>query len=173
MDDVSGLSNKSNDFGNFLTASRKFGNSLVILFGYILNIFPGSIQLFSISNFLSANCNCEEFNYIAARDLWLNRLYLEISNPKEKVCLTIDCRHLNSSGPAKYRTTAENDIEQLRYFNQRKKEKVFHKYFAKRIRTNNSNVIFQIDSLVDTSKNDEIKIFIAVSELKALTKKKW
>ena len=60
MDDVSGLADKSQDFSNFLTVSRKYGFSCVYVFHTIypgrrnwemimsqthfLNIFPGSIH---------------------------------------------------------------------------------------------------------------------------------
>ena len=129
MDNVSGLADKSNIFGSFLTVSIKFGYICIYLFlilylskfnwqmiisqTKILNIFLGAIQLSSISKILSVNCNHETFNYIPARDLWLNRLYLEISNSREKKCLKIDCRNFNSSDPAKYRTNAKSDVEQF------------------------------------------------------------
>ena len=70
------------------------------------NIFLWAIQLGSIEKILSSNCNRETFNYVPSRDLWINRLYFEISN-EQLGCLTIDCR---SSGPAKYRTNANNNL---------------------------------------------------------------
>ena len=75
----------------------------------IFNIFPGSIQISSIPKILSTNCNRYTFDYLPNRDLWLNRLYFEISNSNKKECLTIDCRNFNSIGPSKYRTSAESD----------------------------------------------------------------
>ena len=84
---------------------------MIIFQTKIFNIFPGSIQLSSISKTLSANCNRETFDYVPVRDLWLNRLYFEISNSREKICLTTDCRNSNSSGSAKYRTNAESNVE--------------------------------------------------------------
>ena len=60
MDDVSGLADKSQDFSNFLTVSRKYGFSCVYVFHtiypgrqnwemimsqtHIFNFFPGSIH---------------------------------------------------------------------------------------------------------------------------------
>ena len=60
MDDVSGLADKSQEFSNFLTVSRKFGFSCVYVFHtiypgrqnwemimsqtHIFNFFPGSIH---------------------------------------------------------------------------------------------------------------------------------
>ena len=93
---------------------------MIIFLTKIFNIFSGSIQISSILKILSAICNRETFNYIPVRDLWLKRLYFEISNSSEKICLTIDCRSFSSSGPAKYRTNAKSNTEQFCYINKKK-----------------------------------------------------
>ena len=49
-----------------------------------------------------------------------------------------------------------------------KKDKLFNICFAKRIDSNHLN-IFQIDSVINTSKSGEVKLFKAISELKNLT----
>ena len=65
MEDVSGLVDKSTEFGNFLTAARKFNFTVVYVFHTmypskqnwqmiisqtkILKIFPGSIQVSAVS----------------------------------------------------------------------------------------------------------------------------
>lgn len=54
-----------------------------------------------------------------------------------------------------------------------KKDKFYNKVLGKRISPDNSYVIFQIDSLADTSKNEQIKLFEAVNKLKYLSEKKW
>ena len=72
MDEVSGLADKSNKFGNFLTVARKFNFTVVYVFhtmypskqnwqmiisqSKIFNIFPGSIQVSAISKILTTNC---------------------------------------------------------------------------------------------------------------------
>ena len=114
MDNVSGLADKSNDFSNFLTVSRKFGYICLYIFHIIypaksiwqmilsqtkiFNIFPSSIQLGNILKILTNNCDRDTINYIPARDLWINRLYFSLSNESKYSCLTIDCRQ---AGPAK------------------------------------------------------------------------
>ena len=60
----------------------------------IFNIFPGSIQVSAISKILTTNCKRCTYEYITARELWLNRLYFEISNSNKKECLTLDCGSL-------------------------------------------------------------------------------
>ena len=137
MDDVSGLADRSDDFGSFLTLAKKFNFTCVYVFHImypsklnwqmiilrtkIFNMFPGSIKIFSISKILSTNCNRYTFDYIPNRDLWLNRLYFEISNSNKKDCLTIDSRNFYSIGPSKYRTSVEKDKQQICYYNLNKK----------------------------------------------------
>ena len=97
MDNLSGLAGKSNYFVNFLTVARKFNFTVVYVFHTMypskqnwqmiisqtktFNIFPGSIQVSAISKILMTNCKRHTYQYIPMRELWLNRLYFEISNP--------------------------------------------------------------------------------------------
>ena len=75
----------------------------------IFNIFPGSIQASSIVKILSSFCSRYKYNYIPNRNLWINRLYYDISNSSEKQCLTIDTRDVNDLGPAKFRTRVDRN----------------------------------------------------------------
>ena len=86
----------------------------------IFNIFPGSIQASSIVKILSSFCSRYKYNYIPNRNLWINRLYYDISNSSEKQCLTIDTRDINDLGPAKFRTRADSNQEQICYYNRNK-----------------------------------------------------
>ena len=129
MDNVSGLADKSEEFANFLIVSRKFGLTCVSIFHTIyptrqnwqmilsqtktFNIFPGSVQVSSITKILSSFCSRYKYNYIPNRDFWTNRLYFDISNSSKKQCLTIDNRDVNDLGPAKFRTQADNNREQI------------------------------------------------------------
>ena len=85
---------------------------------------------------LTNNCNRETINYTPPRDLWLNKLYFFISNEQKNSGLTMDCRN---SGPAKYRTNADNDFEQFCYYAQKKKDRLYNKFLAKRIDKDNKN----------------------------------
>ena len=81
--------------------------------------------------------------------------------------MTIDCR---KSGPAKYRTKPDNDLEQFCYFYQNKKDRLFKKNFlAKRVDGNNNCLVFKIDSVINTTKNGKTKIYRATQQLKQLT----
>ena len=43
--------------------------------------------------------------------MWINRLYIDISNSSKKLCLTIDTGGVNDLGPAKCRTQADSNQE--------------------------------------------------------------
>ena len=132
----------------------------------IFNIFPSSIQLGNILKTLTNNCDRDTINYIPTRDLWINRLYFSLSNEPKYSFLTIDCR---KSGPAKYRTKADNNFEQFCYFYQNRKDRLFNKFLATTVEENNNSLVFKIDSVINTMKNGETKIYGAIQELKHLT----
>ena len=80
MDDVSGLADKSEEFSNFLTASRKYGFSCLYVFHtiypgrqswemimsqtYIFNFFPGSIHSSRILKTLSLFASQQKNKYL-------------------------------------------------------------------------------------------------------------
>ena len=185
MDNVSGLADKSNDFSNFLTVSRKFGYICLYIFHIIyptksiwqmilsqtkiFNIFLLSIQLGNILKISTNKCSRDTTNYIPARGLWINRLDFSLSNESKYSCLTIDYR---KSGPAKYRTKADNNFEQFCYFHQNKKDRLFNTFLAKRVEENNNSLVFKIDSVTNTTKNGETKIYRTIQELKSFDKSK-
>ena len=149
MDDVSGLADKSEEFSNFLTVSRKYGFSCVYVFHTIypvrqswemimsqthfLNFFPGSIHSGRILKTLSLFASRQKHTYLPNSQVWLNKLYFQISNSNEKKCLTINTRDLNDLGPGKFRTSAENSLEQDCYFNRNNTDARFKSYVAKRV----------------------------------------
>ena len=183
MEDVLGLADKSNYFSNFLTVSQKFDYICLYIFHIIyptksiwqmilsqtkiFNIFPYSIQLGNMLKILINNCDRETIRYIPARDLWINRLYFSLLNESKYSYLTIDCR---KAGLAKYRTNANSNLEQFCYFGQNKKDRLFNKLLAQRVDTGDNSLIFQIDSVINITKNSETKIFKPVEELKSLAK---
>ena len=108
MDDVSGLADKSEDFSNFLTVSRKYGFSCVYVFHtiypgrqgwemimsqtHIFNFFPGPVHSSRILKTLTVFASRQKNTYLPNQQVWLNKLYFKISNSKEKKCLKIDTR---------------------------------------------------------------------------------
>ena len=99
---------------------------------HIFNFFPGSIHSSRILKTLSLFASRQKNTYLPNQQIWLNRLYFQISNSKEKKCLTIDTREVNELGPGKFRTSADNGQEQTCYFNRNKSDSHFNSYTAKR-----------------------------------------
>ena len=145
MNNVSGLADKSDKFANFLTVSRKYRRTCVYIFHTIyptrqhwqiillqtkiFNFFPGSIQAAAIIRILFSFASGYKYTYIPHGDLWINCLYLEISNSTQKQCLTIDTRDINDLGPVKFRTQADSDTEQICYYNRNKKDTSFNSFW--------------------------------------------
>ena len=114
MEDVAGLADKSNDFANFLKVRQKFGYICLYIFHIIYptksiwqiilpqtkisNIFLPTIQLGNILKILTNNCDRKTISYI--RDLWINRLYLSLSNESKYSAwpLTAENQALQSIG---------------------------------------------------------------------------
>ena len=108
MDDVSGLADRSNKFSDFLMVSRKYGFSCLYVFHtiypgrqnwemimsqtHIFNFFPGSIHNSRILKTLSLFASWQKNTYLPNKNVWLNKLYFQISNSQEKKCLTIDTK---------------------------------------------------------------------------------
>ena len=173
MDNVSGLADKSEEFSNFLTVSRKFGFTCIYIFHTIyptrnnwqmilsqtkiFNIFPGSMQTLSVIK-ISSYCNRYTYDYIPHRDLRLNWLYFDISNSNKKQYLTIDAKDVNNLGSAKLRTRAGNNNEQVYYYNQHKKEKRHSCSLTLRKQTTTIKIKlnnFSIINLIDKSNKKE------------------
>ena len=89
---------------------------------HILNFFPGSIHNSKILKTLSLFANCQKNTYLPNRQVWLNKLYYEISNSRETKCLTVDTRDINEFGPGKFRTSAEDGKQQTI-------NKIFQKFY--------------------------------------------
>ena len=97
IDDVSGLADKSEEFSNFLTVSRKYGFSCLYVFHtiypgrqswemimsqtHIFSFFPGSIHSSTILKTLSLFASRQKNTYLPNQQVWLN---FQISNFKEK-----------------------------------------------------------------------------------------
>ena len=92
---------------------------------------------------------------------------MSLSNESKYSCLTIDCR---KSGASKYRTDADSNFEQFCYYGQNRKDRLVNKFLAKNVDQNENLLVFEIDSVINVTKNGETKIYEAVQELKNLVK---
>ena len=183
MMSLSGLADGSNDF---LTVCRKYSFSCLYVFHtiypgrqnwemimsqtHIFNFFPGSIHNSRILKTLSLFASQQKNTYLPNKNVWLNKLYFQISNSQEKKCLTIDNRDVNEFGPAKFRTSADNREEQTCYFNRNKSDTHFTSFFAQRtqgepIQFSIVKQIFDFD-FVDKSLDISAKGSVSDGELK-------
>ena len=109
----------------------------------IFNMFPSAVQRGNISKLLTNKCDSETLKYIPKRELWINRLYFQIANRKDYSCLMIDC---GKSGPSKYRTEADNNVQQTCFFSQKKKDRVFDRFTSHNLEPDNrDSLIFKIE----------------------------
>ena len=154
FDDVSGLADDSKKFVNFLTVARKYNYNCVYIFHTIFpekdnwqtilsqtnifNIFPSSVSLNVVRKILESACIRKTTKYIPDLSLWISRLFIELANRNDKVCLTLDCSNTNRDGPGRFRSEADNPDNQLCYFNSANDEQVYNKFVSKRIKSSDS-----------------------------------
>ena len=136
---------------------------------HIFNFFPGSIHSGKILKILSLFANRYKNSYIPSQNVWLSRLYFNISPSKEKQCLTIDTRPINDLGPGKFRTSADNGQEQICYYNRSKSDTHFNSFFAKRKATSQgTDKKFSIVKVAASLNNLEVGNISLNSELNNL-----
>ena len=112
------------------------------------------MQLSKMLKILTNNCDRETIKYIPARDLWINRFYFSLSTQNKNSCVMIDCQ---KSGLPKYGTNVESNFEQFCYYGQNKKDKLYNKFLAKRKEQNNEFLLFELDTVINTTKISEQK----------------
>ena len=184
FDDVSGLADNSNKFANFLTVARKYKYNCVYIFHTIypekstwktilsqtniFNIFPASVSLNSVRRILDGSCVRKTTKNIPRSLLWINRLFIELANKSQKVCLTLDCSNTNRDGPSRFRTNADNPDKQVCFFNNPIDEQVYNEFIAKRIKTNElkNDIYFQITDI--KSKTNKNVVFDVNSKIESL-----
>ena len=174
FDDVSGLADNSNKFVNFLTVARKYKYNCVYIFHTIypekatwktilsqtniFNIFPASVSLNSVKRILDGSCVRKTTRYIPRSLLWINRLFIELANKSQKVCLTLDCSNTNRDGPSRFRSDADNPDKQVCYFNTPTDEQVFNEFIARRIKSKElkDEIQFEITDVKSKSKKNVV-----------------
>ena len=123
----------------------------------ILNFFPGSVHTSSIQRILSSFASSYSNNYITTRNIWINKLYFNISNSKVKQCLIVDTRDVKDLGPGKFRTQADGGTEQICYYKSNKKDTSFNCFLATRKKASPSEINFSIVKVIDNvSKHDSV-----------------
>ena len=182
FDDVSGLADDSKKFISFLTVARKYSYNCVYIFHTIypeksnwrtilsqtniFNIFPASVSLNIVRKILEGVCIRKTSKYIPQASLWISRLFIELANRNDKVCLTLDCSNKNKDGPGRFRTEADNPDSQFWYFNSHNDEQVYNQFVSKRIKNSESENNFHFEIVEVVSKTN--KKFSAANKLQEL-----
>ena len=106
----------------------------------------------SVSKILQANSMSRGKGYIPIRSLWLTRLFTELANSHEKICLTIDCGYVNQNGPGRFRAQAENPEKQVCYFAKPNDDKFYYTFLSRRIKgvEYENKIYFQIERIRST-----------------------
>ena len=186
FDDVSGLADDSKKFVSFLTVARKYSYNCVYIFHTIYpekanwqtilsqtniyNIFPATVSLNDVRKILEGACIRKTSKYIPRASLWISRLFIELANRNDKICLTLDCSNANKDGPGRFRTDADNPDNQVCYFNSANDEQVYYEFVSERIKTPNSENDFHFKILEVQSKTNKNISFDATNELRQLNK---
>ena len=185
MDDVSGLADKSDEFANFLAVSRKYGITCFYIFD---TIYPSRQNwqmimsqkkyliffqaLFRLAQFLEFYLLLQadiKMAYVLHRNIWINRLYFDISNSQEKQYLTIDTHDLNALGPGKFRTHADNGTKKNCYYNRNNTDTSFNSFLAAREQTSQvSDIKLSIVKVIDSLNQKDVLYSEVRSELSNL-----
>ena len=104
----------------------------------------------------------QKITYLPNKNVWLNKLYFQISNSQDKKCLTIDTRDVKELGPVKFRTSADNGEEQTCYFNRNKNDTHFTSFFARH--TQAEPIPFSIVKQIFVNKSLDISAKSSVSD---------
>ena len=184
FDDVSGLADNSNKFASFLTVARKYKYNCVYIFHTIypekaiwktilsqtniFNIFPASVSLNAVKRILEGVCVRKTTKYIPRTSLWINRLFIELANKSQKVCLTLDCSNTNRDGPSRFRSEANNPDKQVCYFNTPTDEQVYNEFIARRIKSKEIQDEIQFEITDVKSKSNKSVVFDISNKIEKL-----
>ena len=187
IDVVSGLADESKKFASFLTVTRKFNYSCVYIFHTIYpektnwkiilsqtnicNIFLANVSLTSVQKILEGICIRKTRKYIPQSALWISRLFIELANKNDRVCLTLDCSRINEEAPGRFRTKVDKRDFQTCYYNVADDEQVYNEFVSKRINKSETTDKIQFSIIHLKSKTNKEENLDATAELCDLIKK--
>ena len=134
---------------------------------HIFNFFPESVHSGTIKKTLSLFANKDKDSYLLTRNIWLNKLYFDLSTSKQKQCLTVHTRDINDLGPRKRRTQADNGLRQICYCNRNKSDTSFNSFLVTRRQTSQKGVIkCSIDKVITNLNNSDVSYLELGDKLK-------
>ena len=96
---------------------------------------------------------------------WLNRLFFDLANTNDKICLTIDSSSVNKDGPGRFRTKADNPEFQVCYFNSKNNEQVYNEFISQRTNNDENENDFHFKIVRQKSKTNKNVTFESSEEL--------
>ena len=103
--------------------------------------------------------------YIPQNAFWLNKLFFDLANMNDKICLTIDLSGVNKDGPGRFRTKAGNPEFQVCYFNLKNDEQVYNDFISQRINNEENENDFHFKIVRQQSKTNNNVTFESSEEL--------
>ena len=110
----------------------------------IFNIFPANVSLASVWKILKGVCIRKTRKNIPQSALWINKLFIELANEDNRVCLTLDCPNINKDGPGRFRTEADKPDFQTCCYNVANDQQVYNEFVCKQINETETNDRIQI-----------------------------
>ena len=132
---------------------------------HIFNTFPASVSLASIRKFFEGVCIRKTRKYIPQSALWISRLFIELANRDDRVCLTLDSSGVNKDGPGRFKTEANKPDFQTCYLNLANDEQAYNEFISKRINESELNDRIQFKIIHLKSKTNREENFDAMEEL--------
>ena len=131
----------------------------------ILNIFPASVHINSVRKILEGACSRKTKKYIPQNAFWLNRLFFDLANTNDKICLTIDLSGVNKDRPGRFKTIADNPEFQVCYFNSKNDGQVYNEFVSQRINNDENENDFHFKIVRQKSKMNKNVTFESSEEL--------
>ena len=104
----------------------------------IFNIFPASVSLASVRKILGV-CIRKTRKHIPQSVLWISRLFVELVNRNDSVCLTLDWSNIDKDG--------------VYYYNVADDEQVYNEFVSQRINESEATDKIQFKSKTNREKN--------------------
>ena len=116
-------------------------------------------------NILEGACSRKTRKYILQNAFWLHRLFFDLANTNEKLCLTINSSGVNKDGPGRFRTKADNPEFQVCYFNSKNDEQVYNEFISQRINNDENENDFDFKIVRQKSNTNKNVTFQSSEEL--------
>ena len=71
--------------------------------------------------------------YIPQSALWISKLFIELANRNDRVCLTLNCSGINKDEPGRFRTEADKPNFQTCYFDVVNDEQSYNEFVSQHI----------------------------------------